>query len=204
MKKFILLLLSLLLLTSCSKVELNPEWYPSGWAGKDTIFVARPNGKFSIGQYYIDQALVVNTDDGMHDILLTSVTDHKRSGDNVYVYSDVGYCVINEKSNTAEIFVAASGRASVSETNDPAVTYLKSFDAFPDKAKKIFAKMEEYWSEKDYRRYGSHDKIYPNGMIVYSKLWRILTVGSVAAVHLLILAAMIFFLRRPIKEKNKK
>lgn len=204
MKKVFLLVLSLLLLTSCAKLELNPEWYPHGWAGKDTIFVARPNGKFSIGQYYTNQALAVNTDEGMHDGLLSSVTDHKRSGNKVYVYADEGYCVIDEKSNTAEVLITVEDADTHSRVNDPAVTYLTSFDDFSDKAKKIFRDMEEYWSDKDYRRYGSHDKIYPDGTIVYSALWRILVVGPVVAVHILIFAVIIFFLMRPIKQKKKK
>ncbi len=166
MKKIFLLVFSVLLLTSCAKVQLNPEWYPYGWAGKDTIFVSKPNGKFSIGQYNIDQALAVNTDYGMHDILLSLVTDHKRNGDKVYVYSDEGYCVIDETTNTAKVLVIAEEQHVLSGTNDPAVTYLKSFDDFSDEAKKIFTEMKEYWSDKDYRRYGSHGKIYPDGTIV--------------------------------------
>ncbi len=169
MKKFFLLVLTLLLLTSCSRsVELNPEWYPHGWAGKDTIFVSRPNGKFSIGQYSKNQALAVNTDDERHDILLSSVTDHMRSDDKVYVYADEGYCVIDETTNTAEVLVIVEDQYALSGTDDPAVTYLKSFDDFSDKAKSIFTEMEEYWSDKEYRRYGSNDKIYPDGTIEYS------------------------------------
>ena len=202
MKKFILLFLSLLLLTSCAKVELNPKWYPGGWAGKDTVFAARPNGKFSIGQYHTNQALAVNTDDGMHDGLLSCVTDHKRSGDKVYVYSDEGYCVIDETANTAEIFLKSSESSDI--TTDPAVTYLKSFDDFSDDAKKIFAKMEKYWSNKDYRRYGSHDKIYPDGTIVHSKFWRFIVISPVVAVHILIFALVIAIIRRPIKQERKK
>ena len=169
MKKIFLLVLTLLLLTSCSSsVELNPEWYPHGWAGKDTIFVSRPNGKFSIGQDSKSQALAVNTDDERHDILLSSVTDHKRIEDKVYVYSDEGYCVIDETANTADVLVIVEAQYTVSGTNDPAVTYLKSFDDFSDKAKEIFAEMEQYWSDKEYRRYGSNGKIYPDGTIEYS------------------------------------
>lgn len=202
MKKIFLLVLSLLLLTSCSKVELNPEWYPRGlW--KDDIFVSRPNGKFNIGQYSDVQALTVNTDNNGCDTLLSLVTDHKRSDDKVYVYADEGYCVIDETTNTAEVLVIVEEQYALSSTDDAAVTYLTSFDDFPNKAKKIFAEMEEYWSDKEYRRYGSHDKIYPNGTIVYSELWRILIIGPVVAVCILILATMIFFLRCPIKKGTK-
>ncbi len=171
MKKIFLLILPLLLLTSCSSVELNPEWYPRGlW--KDDIFVSMPNGKFNIGQYSKNQALSVNTDDGRHDILLSSVTDHMRSDDKVYVYSDEGYCVIDETTNTAEVLVTIEEQYALSGTKDPAVTYLKSFDDFSDEAKKIFTEMEEYWSDKDYRRYGSVDRIYPDGTIERGKLYR--------------------------------
>ena len=203
MKKILLLIVSLLLLTSCSKVELNPEWYPSGlW--KDDIFVSRPNGKFNIGQCSDVQALTVNTDNNGCDTLLSLVADHKRRGDKVYVYSDEGYCVIDETTNTAEVLVIVEEQYALSGTNDPAVTYLKSFDDFSDEAKKIFKDMEEYWSAKDYRRYGSHDRVYPDGTIVYSKAHTALIIGPVVAVHVLIFAAMIFFLRRPVKQKRKK
>ena len=195
--------MTLLLLTSCSSVELNPEWYPHGWAGKDTIFVSRPNGKFSIGQYYIYQALAVNTDDGRHDILLSSVTDHKRIKDKVYVYSDEGYCVIDENTNTAEVLVAVEEQSALSGTNDPAVTYLKSFDDFSDEAKKIFTEMEEYWSDKDYRRYGSHDKIYPDGTIVYSNNAFFL-IGGIIVAHYMLVIGIVFFIRHLIKQKKKK
>ncbi len=169
MKKIFLLVLTLLLLTSCSRsVELNPKWYPHGWAGKDTIFVSRPNGKFSIGQYSKNQALAVNTDDERHDILLSSVTDHMRSDNKVYVYADEGYCVIDETTNTAEVLVIVEDQYALSGTDDPAVTYLKSFEDFSHKAKGIFTEMEEYWSDKEYRRYGLNDKIYPDGTIEYS------------------------------------
>ena len=58
MKKIFLLVLTLLLLTSCRSVELNPEWYPRGlW--KDDVFVSMPNGKFNIAQCseYVDVSL---------------------------------------------------------------------------------------------------------------------------------------------------
>ena len=200
MKKIFLLIFSLLLLTSCGKVELNPEWYPRGlW--KDDIFVSSPNGKFNISKLVSGNILSVFTDGGNEDIL-HRVTDYKRSGDKVYVYADDGYCIIDENSNTAEIFLTFSNYPHT--ISDPAITYLKSFDDFPDKAKKIFADMEEYWSDKDYRRYGSHDRIYPDGTIVYSKLWKFRTLGPFYAVYILILAAMIFFLRRPPKENKSK
>lgn len=167
MKKIFLLFFTLFLLTSCSRVELNPEWYPRGlW--RDDIFVSRPNGKFNIGQYSNVQALAVNTDDNGHDALLSFVTDHMRSDDKVYVYADEGYCVIDEITNTAEVLVIVEDQYALSGTDDPAVTYLKSFDDFSDKAKRIFTEMEEYWSDKDYRRYGSNDKVYPDGTIEYS------------------------------------
>lgn len=203
MKKILLLIFSLLLLTSCAKVELNPEWYPRGlW--KDDIFVSRPNGKFNIGQYSNVQALTVNTDNNGCDTLLSLVTDHKRRDDKVYVYADEGYCVIDETTNTAEVLIIVEEQYALSGTNDPAVTYLKSFDDFSDKAKKIFGNMEKYWSDKEYRRYGSHDRVYPDGTIEYSEISRILVIGPVVAVCTLILAAMIFFLRRPVKQKRKK
>ncbi len=171
MKKIFLLILSLLLLTSCSSVELNPEWYPRGlW--KDDIFVSMPNGKFNIGQYSHVQALVVNTDDNGCDTLLSFVTDHMRSDDKVYVYADEGYCVIDEITNTAEVLVIVEEQYALSGTDDPAVTYLNSFDDFSDKAKKIFTKMKDYWSDKDYRRYGSVGRIYPDGTIERGKLYR--------------------------------
>ncbi len=202
MKKFFLLVLTLLLLTSCSSVELNPEWYPRGlW--KDDIFVSRPNGKFNIGQYSKNQALSVNTDDGRHDILLSSVTDHKRIKDKVYVYSDEGYCVIDENTNTAEVLVVVEEQHAVSGTNDPAVTYLKSFDDFSDEAKKIFTEMEEYWSDKDYRRYGSHDKVYPDGTIVYSNNAFFL-IGGIIVAHYLVVIGIFFLIRYLIKQKKKK
>ena len=200
MKKIFLLVISLLLLTACSKVELNPEWYPRGlW--KDDVFVSKPNGKFNISKLVSGNILFVFTDGGNEDIL-DRVTDYKRSGDEVYVYSDDGYCIIDENNNTAEILLTLPEYPHT--ISDPAVTYLKSFDDFPDKAKKIFKDMEEYWSDKDYRRYGSHDRIYPDGTIEYSKLWKFLIIGPVVAVHILIIAAIIFFLRRPMKQKEEK
>ncbi len=167
MKKIFLLVLTLLLLTSCSSVELNPEWYPRGlW--KDDIFVSMPNGKFKIAQCSEVQVLFVHTEDNERNTLLSFVTDHKRRDDKVYVYSDEGYCVIDETTNTAEVLVIVEEQYALSGTKDPAVTYLKSFDDFSDEEKKIFTEMEEYWSDKDYRRYGSDGKIYPDGTIVYS------------------------------------
>ncbi len=203
MKKVFLLVISLLLLTSCAKVELNPEWYPRGlW--KDDIFISRPNGKFNIGQCSDEQVLSVHTDDNGCDTLLCFVTDHKRKDDKVYVYADEGYCVIDETTNTAEVLVIVEKQYALSGSDDPAVTYLKSFDDFPDKAKKIFTDMEEYWSDKDYRRYGSHDRIYPDGTIVYSKSLTIIIVGAAFAISILLLATMLAILRRPVKEKQNK
>ena len=171
MKKIFLIVFALLILTSCGGVELNPEWYPRGlW--KDDIFVSRPNGKFNIGQYSDVQALVVNTDDNGRDTLLSFVTDHMRSDHKVYIYADEGYCVIDEVTNTAEILVIVEEQYALSGTNDLAVTYLKSFDEFSDKAKKIFKEMDEYWSDKEYRRYGSVGRIYPDGTIERGKLYR--------------------------------
>ncbi len=200
MKKIFLLFLPLLLLTSCAKVDLNPEWYPRGlW--KDDIFVSRPNGKFNISKLVSGNILSLFTDGGNEDIL-HRVTDYKRDGDKVYVYSDDGYCIIDENSNTAEIFLTFSKYPHT--ISDPAVRYLKSFDDFPDKAKKIFGNMKEYWSDKEYRRYGSHDRLYPDGTIVYSKTYTVLLVGSVAAIPILIFTAMIIILRCPVKEKQNK
>jgi len=202
MKKFFLLVLTLLLLTSCSSVELNPEWYPRGlW--KDDIFVSRPNGKFNIGQYSHVQALTVNTDDNGCDTLLSFVTDHKRRDDKVYVYSDEGYCVIDETTNTAEVLVIVEEQYALSGTKDPAVTYLKSFDDFSDEAKEIFTEMEEYWSGKDYRRYGSHDKVYPDGTVVYSNNAFFL-IGGIIVAHYMLVIGIVFFIRHLIKQKKKK
>ncbi len=202
MKKIFLLVLSLLLLTSCSSVELNPEWYPRGlW--KDDIFVSRPNGKFNIAQCSEIQVLFVYKEDNDRDTLLNFVTDHKRNEDKVYIYSDEGYCVIDETTNTAEILVTVEEQYTLSGTNDPAVTYLKSFDDFSHEAKKILAEMEEYWSDKDYRRYGSDDKIYPDGTIVYSGIPQIFVVGPVVAVCIPVIIGMIFLLGHLIKQKRK-
>ena len=203
MKKIFLLILSLFILTSCSSVELNPEWYPHGWAGKDTVFVSRPNGKFNIGQCSEIQVLFVHTEDNERNALLSFVTDHRRSDDKVYVYADEGYCVIDETTNTAEVLVIVEEQYALSGTDDPAVTYLKSFDDFSDEAKGVFGEMEEYWSDKDYRRYGSHGKIYPDGTIEYSEFSPILVVGPVVAVYIIIFATVIFFRKRLIKEKKK-
>ncbi len=167
MKKILLLVFAFLFLTSCSHVELNPEWYPYGtW--KDDVFVSRPNGKFNIGQYGDVQRLSVFTDDGDSHALLSYVTDHRRIGDKVYVYSDEGYCIIDEKSNSAEIFVTAQEQPISLEINDHSVTYLNSFDEFPGEAKTIFGEMEDFWADKEYRRYHLHHKIYPDGTVEYS------------------------------------
>lgn len=171
MKKIILIVFALFILTSCGRVQLNPEWYPRGlW--KDDIFVSAPNGKFNIAQCSEVQVLFVHTEDNGRDTLLSFVTDHMRSDDKIYVYADEGYCVIDEITNTAEILITIEEQYALSGTNDPAITYLKSFDEFSDKAKKIFNKMEEYWSDKEYRRYGSVDRIYPDGTVVRGKLYR--------------------------------
>ena len=140
----------------------------------------------------------------MHnDILLSSVTDHKRSDDKVYVYADEGYCVIDETTNTAEVLVTVEEQYALSGTKDPAVTYLKSFDDFSDEAKKIFTEMEEYWSDKDYRRYGSHYKIYPDGTIDRSDHLPILAFAAVAIFYMLVIG-IFFFIRHLIKQKKKK
>ncbi len=203
MKKVFLLILPLLLLVSCSSVKLNPEWYPNG-LGKDDIFVSRPNGKFNIFKVYDGNALAVNTDDNSNDTLLSFVNEFERDGNKVYIYSEEGYCVIDETTNTAKILVIAEEQYALSGTNDPAVTYLKSFNDFPDKAKMIFTEMEQHWSEKDYRRYGSHGKIYPDGTVVYSGFSQLLTVVPVVAVCILILVTMIFLIIRSVKQKKKK
>ena len=156
-----------MLFTSCSSVELNPEWYPRGlW--KDDIFVSRPNGKFNIFKVYDGNVLSVNTNDNLKNTLLSFVNEYERVENKVYIYSEEGYCVIDEITNTAEVLVIVEDQYALSGTDDPAVTYLKSFDDFSDRAKKIFTEMEQYWSDKEYRRYGSNDKVYPDGTIEYS------------------------------------
>ncbi len=164
--KIVLIIFTLLFLTSCNRLELNPEWYPHGlW--KDDIFVSRPNGKFNIGQYGNVQSLIVYTESGDSDGLLSHVTDHKRIDNEVYVYSDEGYCIIDEKNNTAKVLVTAEEDFDL-RTNDPAVTYLKSFDEFSNDAQKIFKEMADFWEDKEYRRYGSSGKIYPDGTVEYN------------------------------------
>jgi len=152
MKKFLLIILSLLMLTGCRYVDLNPEWYPNG-IGRDHIYLCKPDGKFYIMNAAGTYVLGVNTVRGYNDTLLAYV-DYYTEDDKLYVCSTEGFCVVDEVKNTAKIFVRVEERRFTSfGADEDEVTYLNSFDEFPKRAQEIFLQMDSFWADKDEREY---------------------------------------------------
>jgi len=169
MKKFLLIILSLLMLTGCRYVDLNPEWYPYG-VGRDDVYICAPDGKFNLGKYADIYALTVKgvENNQFNDTLLTYV-DYYTEDDKFYACSSEGFCIVDEVENTAQIYVRVKKqRFTDGHVIDSAVTYLNSFDEFPSRAREIFLQMDEYTENREERLFGErffkwiNGKIYPS------------------------------------------
>ena len=139
-KKFFLILCIIFTLTSCGS-KLNPEWYPHG-PGRDTVYTVG-NGKFHLGKSSDGVELSMFKDDGSCSVLLAYVNEYEKSNGNVYVFSDEGYCVINENTNTAKVLITVEKQHfSNLVGEDEAITYLTEFDEFDQIEKEKFEDMK--------------------------------------------------------------
>ena len=155
MKKFLLIILSLLMLTGCRNVQLNSEWYPMG-PGRDDVYICAPDGKFNLGKYADIYALTVNgvENNQFNDTLLTYV-DYYTEDDKFYACSSEGFCIVDELENTAQVFIRVEKqRFTDGPVEDSAVTYLTAFDEFPSRAREIFLQMDEYTENREERLFG--------------------------------------------------
>ena len=133
--------------------ELNPEWYPFG-IGRDHIYICKPDGKFNISNAAGIYTLCVHSVRGYQDALLAYV-DYYTEDDKLYVCSTEGFCVVDEVKNTAQIFVRVEERYfSSHSTDESGVTYLSSFEQFPERAQEIFVEMDSFWEGKEQRESG--------------------------------------------------
>lgn len=139
MKKIFILMCIALFLTSCGS-RLNPEWYPRG-AGKDIVYTVG-NGKFYLGKTSEGIDLSMFKNDGKTGVIMSFVKKYKKENDNLYIYSDEGYCVINEEKNTAKVWITVD-KQHVSNLigEDNAITYFSSFDAFNENEQNILRKL---------------------------------------------------------------
>ena len=129
-----------LFLTSCVS-RLNPEWYPHGTIGKDTVYTFG-NGKFSLGKTTDGIDLSMYKNDGDCGIILAFVNQYKSKNGKLYVYSEEGYCVIDKKQNTAKVFIFAEKQHfSNLVGEDEAIVYLSSYDEFSEEEQEIFDDM---------------------------------------------------------------
>ncbi len=153
------------MLTGCRSVELNPKWYPHG-VGRDHLYIAAPNGKYSIEKTNAGNLLSVHSDDDEYAVVLALVNDYMYRDGKLYVHSKEGYCVVDEEQNTAQVLLTVKDqRFANSGTEDEAVTYLASFDEFLDEAKYIFGVMDDFWQGRDEVSYGSGNIIDSKGKI---------------------------------------
>ena len=152
MKRIICAILSLLLLAACG---YDGESTYGAFLGEDyeayDVYVVHPNGKFRFCDYDGVVALVIKTDNGGRDNLLTSTDYLTGIGDATYATSPEGYCVIDEIENTAQIFIKGG---NATRSKDKAVTYLNSYDEFSKEARDYFKEMEEYRADKENYKYG--------------------------------------------------
>ena len=169
MKKFFLVILSLLMLTGCRNVNLNPEWYPNG-IGRDHIYLCKPDGKFYIMNAAGIYVLGANTEREYDDMLLAYV-DYYTEDDKLYACSSEGFAVVDEVENTVQVFVRVEEQYFTTfGTKDDAVTYLTSFDEFSKRAQEIFLQMDEYTENRKERYCGDeffkwiNGKIYPSSV----------------------------------------
>lgn len=136
----ILIISSVIFLSSCGS-KLNPEWYPHG-AGKDTVYTLG-NGKFFLGKTIEGTDLSMFTDDGHCGVILAFVNKYKKINNSLYVYSDEGYCVIDENQNKAKVLITVE-KQHVSNLvgEDSAISYLSSFEEFSKAEQDVFNKLK--------------------------------------------------------------
>ena len=140
MKKSFLLICIILLLSSCGS-KLNPEWYPLG-SGKDTVCVLG-NGKFNLGKTSSGIDLSMYDDEGYSGVLLAKVSGYKKKNGKLYVFSEEGYCVAYEDTNTAKVLIIVEEQYySNLVGEDEAVEYLASFEDFSNEEQKILKQLE--------------------------------------------------------------
>lgn len=136
-KVFVFVLILVLFLTSCGS-RLNPEWYPHGTTGKDTVYTFG-NGKFSLGKTTDGIDLSMYKNDGDCGVILAFVNQYKSKNGKLYVYSEEGYCVIDKNQNTAKVFISAEKQHfSNLVVEDEAIVYLSSYDEFSEEEQEIF------------------------------------------------------------------
>ena len=152
MKKLLLVILSLLMLTSCGRGENDVEWYENGGFGADVIHECYPNGKFLIGDYSGTWMLEVNAESGELDTIL-KVTDYLLKDNKLYAFSNAGYGIVDEARNTARLLVFDSKANYDDYTDDSAVTYLTAYDEFSEEEKDVFSRMNAFWEGRDKREY---------------------------------------------------
>ena len=138
-KKIFFIICIIFILSSCSS-ELNPEWYPRG-SGKDTVYTLG-NGKFHLGKTADGIDLQMYDDNGHSGVVLAFVNEYKKQNGNLYVYSDEGFCVIDENTNTAKVLITVEKQHfSNLVGEDESITYLSTYDEFDENDKSIFDKL---------------------------------------------------------------
>ena len=136
----LIIIVVMLLITSCAS-KLNPEWYPHGTTGKDTVYTFG-NGKFSLGKTTDGVDLSMYKNDGDCGIILAFVNQYKSKNGKLYVYSEEGYCVINKDQNTAKVLITVEKQHfSNLVGEDEAIVYLSSYDEFSKEEQEIFHEM---------------------------------------------------------------
>lgn len=140
-KKVTLIICMLFILCSCGN-KLNPEWYPYG-AGKDIVYTFG-DGKFFLGKTIDGIDLSMFKDDGSNGVILAFVNEYKKKKDKLYIYSDEGYCVIDEKNNIAKVFIIVEKQHFLNLAGeDNAILYLSSYEDFSEEEKNIFKSMKK-------------------------------------------------------------
>ena len=125
------------LLEEFKKEEKAREESAYGWAvGKDTI-ISLGEGKFSIGKCHNYKVLVVAKEDRTSDTVLEYVSGYKKIAGKLYVVSEFGICVIDEKTNLCRVLLSVQGN----EVSDEYISYLSSFEEFSEDDRKCFKMM---------------------------------------------------------------
>lgn len=137
-----MIIICLILFISSCGGKLNPEWYPHG-AGKDIVYTVN-NGKFYLGKTSDGIDLSMFKDNGHSYVILAFVNEYKKKNSALYVYSDEGYCVIDEKENIAKVLITVEKQhiANLAGEDDD-ISYLSSFEDFSENEQDIFKGMNK-------------------------------------------------------------
>lgn len=126
------------LLVEFEEAEKEREASKYGWSiGKDTI-ISLGEGKFSIEKCHNYKVLSVAKEDKSSDTVLEYVSKYKKIAEKLYVISEFGVCVIDEKTNLCRVLLLVQGK----EILDEDITYLSSFEEFSKDEQKCFSLLD--------------------------------------------------------------